>query len=222
MQLSDFLTYLKRDFKRTDKDTEITDAYNDMVMWIAMNMPVGDYKFQSYIASQAGIEDYPLPSNLIHLIKPVRLLLGTGSSDSGYQLEDLTKEEYDARFPNPNRTNPSNLGRPSACTVFSRSILAGPIPDVSTYLFEINWAKRPTTQSADSDTLSLGTEWDQVLKWGSLDRLYAGIGMLEESNYWASKYRDAEGMPAGMAKLLFDAEKDREHRAIGSVQNNDL
>lgn len=210
MQLSDLKTYVKRDFKRTDKDTEIVQAYNDMIVWVAAQMPHGNYKFQSYVPTVIGQEDYPIPSNAIHLIHPVRLLLGTGSSDSGYSLEHLTKEEYDLREPNPNRTNPSNKSRPSAYTVFSRSILTTPIPESTAYLLEINWSKRPVAQSASTDTPSLGNEWDEVLKHGTLERLYEGIGMLGEASYWGAKYKDAEGMPTGLCLSLFDVERDRE------------
>ena len=220
MQLSAFKTYVKRDFKRTDKDTELVQAYNDMIVWVAAQMPHGNYKFQSYVPTVIGQEDYPIPSNAIHLIHPVRLLLGTGSSDSGYSMDYLTKEEYDLREPNPNRTSPASKGRPSAYTVFSRSILTTPIPDLATYLLEINWSKRPTAQSADADISSLGAEWDEVLKHGTLERLYEGLGMLSEAAYWGAKYKDAEGVPVGLCRSLFEIERDREEPLIGVVEPN--
>src|SRR3990167_6584292 len=111
MQLSSFLTYVKYWFKRTDKDTEITQAYNDVLNWVSTRMPHGNYKFQSYVNTTAGVEDYALPSNIIHLIHPIRFLIGSGSSDSGYPMDNLSKEEYDATEPNPNRTNPTGRGR---------------------------------------------------------------------------------------------------------------
>ena len=222
MTLTLFKAYVKRDFKRTDKDTEIVQAYNDMIYWVAANMPHGKYKYQSYIALVNAQEDYPLPSNLIHLMHPIKFLEGTATNDYGYPLDQLTKEEYDLRYPNPNRTSPTDKGKPKVYCVFSRSILLGPLPDSSSYLLEINWTKRPTTLSGDSDTADLGAEWDEVFKFGTLERCYAGMGMLEEANYWASLYRDAAGSPIGMAKLLFDAEKDRESRAIGQVRFTDI
>lgn len=221
MQLSDFLTYVRRDFKRTDKDTEITQAYNDMVMWVALQMPHGNYKFQSWVNTVAGQEDTPLPSNIIHIIHPIRLLIGSASSDSGYSLDRLTKAEYDIRQPNPNRTNPST-SRPSAYTIYSRSILLDPIPDLSTYIIEINWSKRPTAQSADSDTTSLGTEWDEILKLGTLERLYAGMSMYQDAQYYAGLYRDAEGNSVGMCRKLLEAERSIEGSHIGRVRANAL
>lgn len=222
MQLSDFETYIKRDFKRTDKDTEIIRALNDMIVWVSQQMPVGNYKYQSYVHTVDGQEDYALPSNLIHLIHPIRLLEGTGSNDWGYPMTRLTKEEYDILYPNPNRTSPTDKSKPINYVVYSRSILLGPIPDSANYLIEINWSKRPTTLAADADTPDLGSEWDEVLKWGTLERVYAGMGMKDEAQYWASLYRDAEWNPIGYCKKLFDAERDREIPAVGKIQFNQL
>jgi len=226
MQLSSFKTYVKQDFKRTDKDTELVQAYNDMLNWVTVFMPHGNYKFQSYVSTIVGTEDYALPSNIIHLIHPIRFLLGTGASDDGYPLDHITKQEYDFREPNPNKTNPPK-GRPSAYTIFSRSILVTPIPDLATYYLEINWSKRRTEMSADGDLPSLGSEWDEVLKWGTLERLYAGMGLVEESALFGAKYHainPSNGMdvPVGLCATLFDVEKDMEGDHIGQVQFNDL
>ena len=222
MTLTLFKAYVKRDFKRTDKDTEIVQAYNDMIYWVAALMPHGNYKFQSYISTVNAQEDYPLPSNLMHLIHPVKFLKGSGTNDYGRPLTHWSKEEYDELYSNPNRTSPTDKGEPQGYAVYSRSILLGPLPDSASYLLEINWGKLPTTLSADSDTASLGSEWDEVLKQGTLERVYAGMGMLEEANYWGGLHRDALGSPVNLCKRLFDAEQDREARYVGKVKNNDL
>ena len=189
-------------------------------------MPHGNYKFQSYVALVAAQEDYPLPTNLIQLIHPVKFLEGSATNDYGFPLTQVSKEEYDEKYPNPNRTSPTDKGTPSIYTVYSRSILVGPLPDTAVVtrggLLEINWGKRPTALAADADLSELGSEWDEVLKWGTLERLYAGMSMMEEANYWGSRYRDAADDPIGFCKRLLDAERDREHKAVGQIQNNDL
>lgn len=226
MQLSTFKPYVRYDFIRTDKDTEMVQAYNDMLMWVATRMPVGDYKYQSYINTTADTEDYPLPSTLVHLIHPIRLLEGSSSGDSGYPMEHISKERYDLLEPNPNRSSPDNTGQPTKYTIYSRSILVTPIPDSANYILEINWTKEQTDLSADADLPSLPVAWDEVLKWGVLERLYAGLGQLEESMFWGSKYHmiDQYGndMPVGMCKTLFDIEEDREGFAIGQVKVNNI
>lgn len=219
--LSTLQTYIRRDFKRTDKNTEIIQAINDSILWISTLIPHGDYKYQSWVYTALAREDYALPSNLIHLIHPIKFLEGSASADSGFPLEHITKEEYDIREPNPNRTSPST-GRPSAYTVFSRSILVTPLPDKTTYLLEIMWSRRPGSLSAAADTPELGSEWDEVIKHISMDKLYAGMGMLQESGYWASLYRDAEWNPIGLLRNLINAERDREFPAVGQVKFNQL
>lgn len=219
MTYANFKAYVLQDFKRTDKDTELLQAYNDMLIWVALQMPHGGYKYQSWINTVVAQEDYPLPSDLIHLIHPVRLLEGSGTNDSGYPLDQISKEQYDIEEGNPNRTSPST-GKPTKYCIFSRSILLSSIPDKATYILEINWSKRPTAITTGSP--DLGTEWDEVLKWGVLERLNAGMNLFEEAQYWASKYKDAEGEPAGVCRKLFDIERDREDSACGQVQVNDL
>ena len=218
---------MKYDFKRTDKDTELVQATNDMIAWVAALMPMGNYKFQSYLSTVTGQEDYPLPTDLLHLYHPVRFLKGTTSADEGYDLIQLTKTEYDQREPNPNRTSPTT-GTPTHYTIWSRQVLLTPIPDASTYLIEINRGKKPTTVANDADVHNLGSEWDPVLKVGVLERLYAGIGMVEEAAYWAAQYKEMTGgptfgQPTGFCKTLFDRERDVEGVAsVGLVQNHDL
>lgn len=225
MQLSSFKTYVKYDFKRTDKDTEMVQAYNDMINWVSLRMPHSGYKYQSYINTSVGVEDYGLPSTAIHVIHPLKLIIGTGSSDTGYPMDHISKQEYDHIEPNPNRSSPAK-GRPSKYTIFDRCILVTPIPDVATYLIELAWARRKTTLSADADLPELGSEWDEVYKWGVLERLYAGMGQLEEAAFWGAKYHavttEGDDVPVGMCRQLFEIEKNREGSQIGQVAFNDL
>lgn len=221
MTLSDFKTYVKRDFKRTDKDTEILTAYNDTIRWLSSKMAVGDYKYQSFVNTTVGIEDYELPSNMLHLFHPIKLLLGSNSGDEGFQLDFITKSAYDLREPNPNRNNPQT-GRPSAYTIWSRSILLTSIPDSSSYILEINWSKRPVDQASSTDTPSLPQEYDEILKWGTLERLYEGMGQYDVALYWGNKYHDLEDKPKGLLRDLFEEEIGREGDAIGQIQNNNL
>jgi hypothetical protein len=221
MTLGEFKTYVRLDLNRTDKDTEIVQAYNDMVLFIAAQQPIGNYKYQSFVHTIPEQEDYPLPTDAMHLIHPVRFLEGTGTNDSGYNLSRVTKDEYDEMEPNPNRTDPGT-GKPRWYTVFSRSILVTPIPDSAVYMLEINWSKRPIDASSDSDTSLLSTEWREILKWGVLDRVYAGMQLYNESAFWKSHYLNGEGEPTGLFRRLLINEQDQEGRSIGNVKNNEL
>jgi hypothetical protein len=225
MNVSEFLTYVKFDYKREDKDTEIIQSINDAITYISLLMPLGNYKYQSYVSLVLAQEDYPLPSDLMHLIHPVRFLEGVGTSDEGYPLSQLTKEEYDVMFPNPNRSSPDNLGTPKFYCSYARSILVGPLPEQSIItdgaLLEINWTKKELTlDSIVNTTKSLGSEWDQVLKQIVLADMYDMIELYQEGAVWREKFEDSEGNPRGVLKRLLDREKEIEGRATGKVQNN--
>ena len=220
MILSAFKTYVLQDFKRTDKDTELVQAYNDAIIDIATRMPHGGYKYQSYVPTVSGQEDYALPSDVIHLIHPAKLLEGSGTNDSGYPMDFISKQEYDLLEPNPNRTDPPT-GKPIKYCVFSKSILLSPVPD-AIYIIEIDWSKRPTALSGNSDVHTLGSEWDEALKQMVLARLNAGIELFAEAQYWESRYQDPYGNPIGMLRRLLDLEKEREYKAVSSIKNNNL
>lgn len=221
MELNDFVTYVKRDLKRNDKDTEIIRAYNDMLRWLGAKFPIGDYKFQSYVTTTEGVEDYELPIDLAHLLHPIRLLDGNNSSDNGAPLRRITKAEYDVMEPNPNRNNPSK-GKPSHYTVYSRSILLTPIPDAVGYILEIPWSKRPATQAVLTDVHFFGVEYDETLKYGTLERVYEGLQQYDIAQYWAAKYKDPEGKPIGMLADLLRNEVSREGEAISVIRPNML
>jgi len=213
----EFLTYITSVFKRTDKNTEIYQALNDTIKDIAARHPSEAYSFQSWVPTVDGQEDYPLPTDLLHLAHPIRCLEGSATNDDGKALVKLTKEEYDVIEPNPNRTSP-DTGEPWAYTIFSNAILLTDIPDDQGWILEINWGKIPTSLDDDGDTSSFKSTWDEILQWGSLWRLFAGIGMYDEANYWEQKYEDPlKGIPK-----MVRQDKDKKDSWIGSVANNSL
>jgi len=216
-QLSSFLTYVKQDFKRDDKDTEITQAYNDIIDLVASKHPLEGLKFTSYVPTVLKQPDYPLPSNCNHLIHPVKLLEGLTSTDKGYPLEKISKEEYDERYPNAKRTSPDSTGKPGRYCIYFKAILIGPFPDASTYYLEIDWTKYATELSANSDVHALGNNWDLVLKWGVLWLINKGIGLYQEAEEFRKDFMSEEyGYPA---KIKEDISK---YRKMDQIKNNAL
>jgi hypothetical protein len=215
---ADFLTYVKYDFKRDDKDTEIIQAYNDTIRHLSGLKPLEGRKFTSWIPSVVGREDYVLPSTLIHLIHPIRIIEGA-ALDSGYPLNQLSRQDWSERYPNPNITDTSALskGMPVDYCVYEGAIHVGPVPDLATYIFEIDWTKISTTQAAVSDIQPLGEDWEEVIKWGTLFRIYAGMGMDDEAAKWLGFYRDEKmGWPYLMEK------EDNSIKVMGTVKYRDL
>jgi len=224
MNRLNFLAYVKRTFKRDDKDTEIYEALNDTIKDILGRHQFADYNFQSWVNTTLGQEDYTLPATLLHLRHPIRLIEGFATNNSGKTLKFYTKEEYDELEPNPNRVNPAS-GEPTGYAVYSNQILLYPIPDKATYIIEINWGEGHTDVELDSDSDEhrFGTHWDEVLKWGTLFRLFAGVGLYEEGEYWRKLYEGTEyGRNGGAVGRMIARESDKAAAGITNITNNSL
>ncbi len=186
-----FLTYIKYDFKRTDKDTEIYVAYNETIRHIGNMKGTEGLKFQSWINTVAAQEDYPLPSNKCHVFKPVRII-ESATVNRGYPLNMMSKADFSERYPNPNASDTSSHSKrmPVDACIYSNSILVGPLPDLATYIIELDWARIPSSQDAASDIQPIGEDWEEVMKFGVLFRLFTALGMDEEAAKYYNLYKD--------------------------------
>jgi len=214
--LTQFLTYIRYDFKRDDKDPEITQAYNDTIRHLSGYKALEGRKFTSYINTTVGREDYVLPSTLSHILHPVRIIEST-TEDNGYPLNKLSRAEWTDRYINPNIATVLSKSMPVDYCIYQNSIQVGPIPDKATYVLEIDWARARTVAAIDSDLQELGEDWEEVIKWGTLFRLYAGMGMDDEAGKWKILYQDPElGYPYLMKK------EDDNTQAMGKTVYRDL
>lgn len=216
--LAQFLTYVKLDFKRDDKDTEITQAYNDTIRHLSGLKGLEGRKFTSYITTTVGQEDYALPEGAIHIFHPARFVEGV-AIENGYTLNKLSREEWTAKYINPNNSTLANItkGMPTDYCIYEKAVHIGPLPDKATYIIEIDWAKIATTQSANSDIQELGENWEEIIKWGTLFRVYAGMGFDDEATKWFDLYGNEKvGYP-----YLIAQEKDRTEK-MGTIEFRDI
>lgn len=212
-----FLTYVKYDFKRDDKDTEIIQAYNDTLRHLTNLRPFEGLKFMSYILTIVRQPDYPLPSNKCHIIHPVRCIKSI-SSTRGYAMNKRSREEFMEMYPNLKATGTEiHIAQPTDYNIYSNQLWVGPLPDLATYLLEMDWAKKSTEQAASADIQELGEEWEEIIKWGTLARLFEGLGLSTEADRFWGLYRDDEfGYP-----LLVRKDEDQTEK-MEAVENNDL
>lgn len=199
--------------KRTDKNSQIYDALNETIKDIGTRDSFHEYSFQSYTTCVAVQEDYPLPTTLLQVKHPIRLIEGAATGDSGWNLTKLSKEEYDFREPNPNRISPST-GRPTAYCIFSNSILVTPIPDKA-YLLEINWGNVPSSLASNDDLPAYLNIWDETIKHGVLFRMFALLGLYQDADYWRALYE------TGISRMIdYNRDKSGGYVVAGAV--NDL
>jgi len=216
-----FMTYIKQDFKRDDKDTEMAQAYNDTIRHISNLNTLEGLSFTSYMFTVVGQEDYPLPTTdntamRVHVIHPLRIIEST-TLENGYSLNKLDRQDWTKMYINPNNADLTKMTKamPTDYCIFSNAIHVGPVPDKATYVIEIDWAKLSDIQAAGSDYQPLGETWQEVIKWGTLFRLYAAMGMDSEASKYALLYKDQDfGYP-----YLVRMEGDRTNK-MGTVRNN--
>ena len=70
---AEMLAYVKRKFKRPDKDTEIYEAATDTIADMRLQILSEDYKEEAYISGISSLGDYriALPSDFGHIIGDV-------------------------------------------------------------------------------------------------------------------------------------------------------
>jgi hypothetical protein len=201
--LAQLRTYIKRDFKRTDKDTEIDDAVNDTILFMATNYQFDSLHRRAKTSCQVGREDYILPSGLQHIRHPL-LLLDTTSSDGragSYPLDHISSEKYDELEPNPNHVS-RPTGKPCRYCIRQGAVHLTPIPDRATLEILVPYFCFPTTLSANADVHQFTQDFEPTIKAGCLERLYKGLKMYdladeEALNFLYGYYNPSTGERVG-------------------------
>jgi len=189
----EFLAYVKRVFKRTDKDTELYEAMTDTITDMRLQIHAEDYKEEAYIAGITTLGDYriSLPSDFGHLIGNVTLI----DNDGAYvkTLNKISKQSYDSKYGDRLYTTTSNIedAIPSDFCIYANQIYLGPVPDSTTYRYQINYTTEDS-DDIDSSTTSVPftDSYRNVVRAGTLAEIYAGLEAFDESNYWRAMYVD--------------------------------
>jgi hypothetical protein len=101
---------------------------------------------------------------------------------------------------NPNRAGATGGGEPVFYTIYSNSVLVSPVPDAATYILELNWGRSTNEVTSDADTHNLlAGQWEEIIKNGTLFRLYNGLGLYEDAQVFERLYEDPN---KGVPKIL--------------------
>lgn len=185
------LAYVKRTFKRTDKDQEIYDAIRDTVMDIRVRFKAEDYKEEAYSdITVVGDFKISLPEDFAHLIG--RPILKNTSDDSTYPpLRQISKERYDELYYDRISSTVSNrlTGTPVHFCLYGREIFVGPAVDKTTYRVQLNY----TTEDAEEITAStavvpFSNRHCKTLRYGAMKELYIGLENYQEAEAWSNLY----------------------------------
>lgn len=197
-------------FKRDDKTTELRRAINDTLYEMAGCIQNRKTTDQRWMPLVIGEEAYAVPSDILRVNHPIRLIdtQGSSSDSTSYNMDFINKDEYDALCPYPNSAT-TDTGKPYKYAIWKNCILVYPIPD-KVYRIEINLGAEIVVLNADADTSIFQDRWDETIATGALSRLFAGIQLYDEAKYWREIYINGqiagEGTFSGGLKLLRELE----------------
>ena len=180
---SAFYTYVLAVFKRTDKSTEVYEAITDAVMDIKLRYPFEDFKEEAYSTSldTAGEYKLNLPDDFGHLLDDVILIDNTGGSKV---LVKRSKATFDTLYPDREETN-YDTGVPKDYCVYGGQIFVAPIPNKTTYVYQINYStEAATTIDADTASVPFTDKYRWILREKVLEFLYLGLGNDTEGAKW--------------------------------------
>lgn len=188
---SDFLTYVKRKFKRTDKDTEIYQATTDIIADIRLRLKSDEYKEEAYIVGITSLGDYriSLPSDFGHLIGSVTVIDVTNDEPLGV-LTKISKQRYDELYQDRLLVDPVD-GIPKHFCIYAEQIYLGPVPDSVDYKYQLNYTTEDYTEvDASTALVPFSDKYRNILRAGVLAELHDGLENFEESAYWRQMYLD--------------------------------
>jgi len=193
---SDFLAYVKRKFKRSDKDTEIYEATTDIVADMRLQFNSEDYKEEAYIVGIDTLGEYriALPTDFGHLIGDVTLVDVDGNSSR--ELNKISKEAYDRKYGDRLFSAVANMytSEPSDYCIYAKQIYLGSVPDKITYKYQINYTTEDYTEvAAATDPVPFSNRYRNILRAGVLAEVHDGLQEYEESSYWRGMYNNDLG-----------------------------
>lgn len=191
---SEFLAYVKRVFKRTDKDTEIYEATADIIADIRLQIKAEDYKEEAYVTSGiSALGDYrlALPNDFGHIIGEIKLVDDSG----GYTrtLKKISKQTYDKLYSDRLHASTSDvtLAPPVHFCIYAKQIFLGPVPDSTSYIYHINYTTEDYAAiTSSTDPVPFSERYRTILRAGVLSEVYMGLEAFEEANYWRQIYVD--------------------------------
>lgn len=185
------LDYIKRTFKRTNKDTELYEAMTDVVIDIKKRTLAEEFKVEAYTTGITALGDYklPVPFDFGHLIGDMTII-DEASQQAYCIIRKVSKETFDELYPERLLTGGNQeRGIPQHFCLFAEMFHLGPAPDDASYLYQINYTTEAVVD-IDSDTTEVPfTDKNRyMVKCGALSKIYYDMGFDQEGAKWEAKY----------------------------------
>lgn len=210
---SELYTYILEIFKRTDKSTEIYKAITDTIKDMTKRHPFEEMKVEAYTTGGiTSVTDHriELPVDFQHLLSDVRLIDGSYSK----VLVKLNKRQFDGTYPYLSNTN-TDPNVPKHYCPWNTQILIGPLPDKTTYGYEISYARKQTSDITSSTTaVPLTGENREAVRAGVLARMFEGLDEYEKAAYWHARHDRNLNIIMNLDKMNTHAASAQEYRGM--------
>ena len=188
--------YILRKFIRPDKETEVYEAITDVISDIHVKFKPADYTEETYVSGISTVGEYQiaLPSDFGHIIGTISLTDTSG--DTQYDnLKKISKQTYDAKYTDRllTSTGNMNLSVPRDFCIYAGQIYVGPVPDLTTYRYQMNYTTENTSEIAsDTAVVPFTSELRDrnMLRNGVLFELHDGLENFEEAAYYKALFLD--------------------------------
>jgi len=192
MTRTEFLTYIKRTFKREDKDTELIDALNDTLYDMSTRYDFQVSQTETEITLNDSDYKYDYPSGYAFLISNLKYI---DSGGGGRTLNQLTKEQFDDKYPDISSSN-ADKGDPIDYTIYGNEIFIAPyLQTVTTQKLYIS-GSNVASELGESDSPDYEDRFREVIKFGTLYRAYSDLDLDDK----AAKYKNL--YDEGMEKMI--------------------
>ena len=169
----DFLAYVKRIFKRTDKDTELYDAMTDAISELRRIYSFDEDEIETTTTDTISVlGDYrlDLESNLGILIGDIQVI----DNDDSRPVQKVAKQIFDILYPNQDSATVTR-DKPAHFAVFDGKIFLGPVPDKTSYTYRINYSKGSDSISASTVSVPFTKWYREALREGVLAKAWSGL-----------------------------------------------
>ena len=197
---AEFYAYVLRKFKRTDKETETYEAMTDTISDMRIQFDSELYKEESYVSGISTLGEYRLglPSDFGHILGKISII-ETGDDQYYNPITKISKDRYDELYPSRLISTVGNMvsGIPQHFCIYANQIYLGPVPDKTTYRYQINYSTESSTEIAsDTDPVPFTDKYRNIVRAGVLFELHDGMENYEEASYWKAIYMD------GLRKII--------------------
>jgi hypothetical protein len=199
---SAFATYVKNKFKRDDKDTELYEAATDTIALMRLEFQSDEYSEEATVAGISTVGEYRIavPVDFGHIIGKIGIK-DTADDQNYNPLVKISKQRYDEIYSDRVLDTVANVHTdvPRHFSIYAGQIYLGPVPDKTTYEYQINYTTEDSsdiTSATDPVPFTEELRYRNILRNGVLFELHDGMENFDEAAYYKQLFND------GLARII--------------------